>query len=193
MGLEVGTAISIISTVAGVVGSIAQGNQAAAADRYQAQIARNNALSAEYAAQDAKRRGEIAATNEALKTRQQIGTQRTAIAGGGIDVGSATAVDTVGDTARVGTLDIATIRSNAAREAYAYRQQGSGFTANANLYDSKAGNDQTAGYFNASATALNGFGSVASKWYTVRPSTPTDPSRTVGALSRSASVGGGFY
>lgn len=190
MGLEVGTAISLISTAVGVVGSIAQGNQAAAADQYQAQIARNNALSAEYAAQDAKRRGEIEATNQALKTRQLIGTQRTAIAGAGVDVGSATAVDTVGDTAKIGTLDVATIRSNAAREAYAYRQQGAGFSANAGLYDSKAGNDQAAGYLNAGATALNGLGTVAAKWYTVAP---TDPTRTTGALSRSASVGAGFY
>lgn len=188
MGLEVGLAVA--STVMGVVGAISKGNQEAATAQYQATIARNNALSAEYAAQDAKRRGEIAATNEALKTRQQIGTQRTAIAGGGIDVGSATAVDTVGDTARVGTLDIATIRSNAAREAYAYRQQGANFTANANLDDFAASNAKTAGYMNAASTALNGFGTVAAKWYTVAP---TDPTRTTGALSRSESVGGGFY
>lgn len=191
MGLEVGLAVA--STVIGVVGAISQGQQQAATDRYQAQIAKNNALSAEYAAQDATRRGEIAATNSALKTRQQIGTQRTAIAGGGIDVGSATAVDTVGDTTRIGTFDQLTLRSNAAREAYSYRQQGSNFTANANLLESKASNDETAGYLNAAGTAISGFGTVASKWYTMKPPVPTDPTRTVGALSRSETVGGGFY
>src|SRR4051812_38068526 len=69
-----------------------------AAYNAQGQIAENNAEIAQSQAQDALRRGEVAASNQGLKTRQLKGAQRAQLAANGVDLGVGTAQNILTDT-----------------------------------------------------------------------------------------------
>lgn len=94
---------------------IAQGKQAEA-------DAKTNARIAEFQAQDALLRG----TKEEERYRRliamTIGTQRAEFGARNVTT-SGTALDILSDTAQIGGEDVATIRSNAAREAWGYRNR----------------------------------------------------------------------
>jgi hypothetical protein len=112
---------------------------------------------AEYAAQDAVQRGE----QEAIKVRQRAdqikGAQRSKMAAGGVDLGVGTAAELQSQTDFFGLQDVATTRSNAAREAWSDRVQGANFRAQGDAA-AKQGNLQ------AFSTALGTAGQVAGKW-----------------------------
>lgn len=112
-----------IAISAQAAGSLLGAGAEKAAGDANAAIQANNADLARYAAQDALRRGAL--DEQALKQRigQIIGSQRAAYGGGGIALDSGTALDIGLDTARTGAIDVATIRLNAANEAWGYRQR----------------------------------------------------------------------
>lgn len=82
-----------------------------------------NAALADLQAQDAIARGGVAGNQRGLQVRQDVGTARAALAGQGVNLDVGTAVDVQSGIARLGALDIATIRNNAAREAWGYTTQ----------------------------------------------------------------------
>lgn len=124
-----GGELALASIAAGSVLGAGAEKQAGEAN---ANIEANNARIARQAANDALRRGAV--DEQALKQRigQIIGSQRAAYAGGGIALDSGTALAMSEDTARTGAIDVATIRLNAANEAWSYRQR-----AKAQDYQSK--------------------------------------------------------
>jgi len=167
----VGTGVSAIGAInqsaAQSAAQTAQGNQLA----YQAQVARYNQQIMERNASLAEERGRIAEQNKRLQTGQMIGSQRAALAAQGADVNTGSPLDIQKDTAQAGEYDAATIRSNAAYEAYGYRLQGWGAGSNASLLQAGASNSyaaasRTAGMlpFTLGATLLSGASSVANKW-----------------------------
>lgn len=152
------TTIALIATAAaGTVSAVSSYQQGQVAK----QIARNNATMAEYAAQDAQRRGEEEAASIQRKAAGLKGTQRSLMAARGLDLGVGTAAEIQDQTDFFGETDAATARYNAARDAWAYRaqgqdmrQQGKWAARNANMQ--------------AFSTLLGTAGSVAGKWGTAK-------------------------
>jgi hypothetical protein len=128
-----GQAGGIFSAAAALGGGIAQSQ----ASRAQGNIARTqsevNAKVAEGQASDAIRRGEREAMAQKAKVRQTMGAQRAAQAAQGIDIGSDSAIGVVGDTAYYGEIDVQTIKNNAYREAFGYKQQASNIRSQGRL------------------------------------------------------------
>lgn len=154
-------AVSVISAAVGTAGAIQQNQTAQAQSSYQAQVARNNAILADRAAKRAEQQGEIAAKNNADKARALKGRQLASLAANGVDVGSGTAVDILGDTAAQAQLDQNTIRDNALQTANNYRAQGSQFRSESDLY----GSSSPGTFSGVGGTLLTGTGKVADKWY----------------------------
>lgn len=130
--------LALVPVALAAVSSFQQANASKKQNEYQAAVASNNAQVAEWQANDAIQRGNVAATNERRKGQQQMGTQRAAMAAAGLDVSTGSALSILEDTDYFNQTDQQTIRSSAAREAYGYRVQGSNAQAAANLYSSTA-------------------------------------------------------
>jgi hypothetical protein len=89
-----------------------------------AEQARLNSIRAEYAAKDAEARGSAEAATITTKGTQTIASARVATAASGIELDSPTALNVSSTTRAYSALDALMAKSNAAREAYGYRQQG---------------------------------------------------------------------
>lgn len=161
---SVAAAASVASVGIGAVGAIQQGNAQAAAARYSAQVAANNAIIANQNATFAAQEGEANAGAEGMKTRATAGAIKTNQAAGGIDVHSGSAVDTQASQAEIGQLNALTIRSNAARKAYGYQTEASSDTAQSQLDTSQAKNDRTAGVLKAGTTILGAAANPNANW-----------------------------
>lgn len=151
-------AISLAATIGGATltaGSMYQQSQVAEA------TARNNAKMAEYAAQDAQRRGEEDATAIQRKAAALKSSQRVSLAAKGLDLTYGTAADLQDQTDFFGQSDVATTRTNAAREAWNARARGEQALALGRA-DSLNSSMQAAG------SLIGGAGQVADKWYTYR-------------------------
>lgn len=121
--------------------------------------ARNNATMAEYAAQDAQRRGEEEATAIQRKGAALKSAQRVNLASKGLDIGYGTAGDLQDQVDFFTQSDVATARTNARREAWNFRAQGQ-----QSLALGKA--DSLNAMYGAAGSLLGGAGQVADKWYT---------------------------
>lgn len=130
---------------------------------YQAQMARNNAQLAEWQAQDAVTRGASAEGNQRLKVASFKSSQRASMAARGIALDEGSPLDILVTTDVMGEADALTVRDNASREAWALREQGKGYTANAGLLQMR-GNSESP-LMAAGSTLLTGAASVASQWY----------------------------
>ena len=129
---------------------------------YNAAIQRNNATIAEYQAKDAVARGDKATEDHMRKVAQLKGSQKASMAARGLDLSEGTPLNILTDTDLFGEIDANTIQTNAAREAWGYRAQGSNSTAQANLYKAQADNQNP---LMAGATSLlSNAGSVADRW-----------------------------
>ena len=166
--LPIMIATTVLSTAAGVAGSVAQGQAAKQQANYQAAVARNNAIIAERKAADARERGEVEAQQQRLRTQQLIGRQRASAAGRGVQVDEGSALDVTADTAALGELDALTIRSNAEREALGFEAEGRGFQAEGELAQARGRTAQTDALFEAGGTFLSGASRVSERWYQLR-------------------------
>lgn len=146
-------------------GQIQEGNQASDMYKYQAQVAKNNAELAKDAAKDAEIRGENAAQQTRLRTRQVIGNYRASAAARGVEVDSGSALDTTVDLAGIGELDALLIKDNATREAWGYNNQAIQFQDNAKLDKKASVNVKRAAGTAAFGTLLGTGSSVAARWY----------------------------
>ena len=122
------------------------------------QVGRNNQIMAEYAAQDAIKRGEQEAINLRRQGDQMRGALRSRMAANGLDLGEGTPAELIDQADFFTQSDIATTRTNAAREAWSYRTQGNNAAA---MGDAQA----SASNLQAFGTLLGGAGQVANKWY----------------------------
>jgi len=106
---------------------------------YQAAIARNNAQIADYQATIALEVGQRQEQAQRYKTAAMAGDQRAALAANGVAMGEGSAAEIQASTAYMGEIDALTIRDNAARQAWALREQGRGYTADAGFQQGVAG------------------------------------------------------
>lgn len=146
-----------------------QGSQANK-DAYgmQAAVSKRNAQVADWQAEDATRRGKVAASDQRIKNNQLKGTQRARLAANGVDLGHGSALQILADTDYFGDIDAGRIEDNAAREAWAIRQQAAGFRADASLLQARADSERP--WLAAGTSLLTSAGRVAGNWYTPKPS-----------------------
>lgn len=112
------TMIAIGMTAAGAV---AQGVAAERRGDFQEKVANYNAKVDEQKAQQAIELGAQEEAQHRQRVRQVQASQRAAMAGSGAVVGEGTFGNILDDTAKAGEFDALQIRSNAARQAWAYR------------------------------------------------------------------------
>lgn len=134
-----------------------QANKAAA--EYQAAIQENNAKIARWQAEDAMERGLREEAAKRLQTARMLASQRATMAARGLDLDEGSPFDVLVGTAYIGELDALTIRDNAAKEAWAIRERGKGFTSEAELYRMKAANEKP--LFSAAGSLLTSATEVA--------------------------------
>ena len=164
--LKIGSLLSSgVGTIMRMQGQAQQAQAMQASANYQAAVARNNQMIANFQAQDALERGKIAARRSRMATAQMKGRQRTAQAGMGVIVDEDSSLDLLGDTAELGMLDELGIQANAEREAFQLRSRAQNFGNEAALLNLRVANAPSSG---ALGTAVSGLGSVASKWYSFR-------------------------
>lgn len=123
------------------------------------QVGRNNQIMAEYAAQDAEKRGEVEAQQVAQRARALKGAQRSRMAAAGLDLGVGTQADILEGTDFFASQDVATTRTNARKAAWSARASGNQAAA-----EGRFAADQ--GRLQAFSTLLGTAGQVAGKWKT---------------------------
>lgn len=162
MGLETIVAGAAIgSAVIGGIGAIQQSQASASAAGFNAKVAAQNAQIATQNANYSGAEGEQNIAASGAKTRAQIGATIANQGASGVDVNSGSAVNVRESEAKLGMLNALNIRSQAARQAYGYETQASGFEGQSRLDRSEQSNDKVSGYLNAGATVLGGAGSAA--------------------------------
>lgn len=170
MGIDAGVleTVSLVSTIAGgaisAVGAIQQGQATAAADRYQAQVAANNAQIAQQNARMATQKGEIEAENQGMKNRAAMGAITAEQSASGVDVNTGSASNVRKSQDIIGMTDVSQIRQNAAIENYGYRSQGMAYTAQEQLDTAAASNASTAGFIGAGTSLLGSAGRAAGQY-----------------------------
>jgi hypothetical protein len=172
VGLGTVATASLAATVASGVmaagGAIKQGQAAKQQANYQSAVDRNNATIAGWQADDATKRGQIEEQRQRLATSRLAGAQRAGMASNGIEIGSGSPLDVLTDTAMLGELDALTIRSNAEREAYGARVQGSNLMAQSSLTRMAGRNAQQASYISAGGSLLSTVGTAADRYSTYK-------------------------
>lgn len=164
-------ALPAISAVAGLAGAgisaagaYEQGQAASESYSYQSQVAANNAKLAQQQGKLDIQSGEIAAVDQGLKTRAKVGSEKAQQGASGIDVNTGSAADVRAGTASMGMLDVSTIRSNAAKKAYADEVQANSDTAQGQL-DTFAGEQaETGADIGAAGTLLSGVSTVGGNY-----------------------------
>ena len=155
------TGLLVASTLMGAAGQIQQGNAAAAARRYNQQVAEMNAKIADNQARDALERGKIEEQKKRREVAQISGRQQAAMAANGVDISFGSPLDVLADTAIQGELDALTIRSNTYREEYDYRVKGANQRAQGSLARMEGDAAKTGSLLSAGATILGGATNVA--------------------------------
>lgn len=161
---QAGMAATGVGAITSAIGSLQYGEAAASADKYQGQIALNNAAIAKKNASTVGEEGEISAGTQGLKNRSNIGSITANQGANGVDVNSGSAVDVRKSADLVGQMDAMTIRSNAAREAYGYQTQASNFKGEAGLKASEATDALSSSYLGASSSLLGGASSLGKQY-----------------------------
>lgn len=119
--------------------------------------AQANAATAEQNAQDATARGDKDAAAVRRQSQQAVGSQRAIYSARGLDISEGTPGDVIDQTDFFGQSDAATTRTNARKEAFAYRSQQAGFQAEATSQNP---------WLSGGGALLAGAGTVANRWYT---------------------------
>lgn len=155
----------VVAAAVSTYSAISTANTASATASYNAKVAANNQIIADQAAVTAKQEGDITQQQKAYQEDVLVGQQKAGLAANGVDVGSGSALDLVGDTKKAGEFDQLTIQNNAARTA-------AGFTNQGISYQNQAGVDQAAssaalqgGELKAASSVVSGAGQVAGQWY----------------------------
>jgi hypothetical protein len=160
----IGAAAGVLGAGVGAYGAIEQGNATSAADKYNAQIAANNAIIATQSANYAGAAGTAQAEQVGLQSRTKLGSIVANEGASGVDINSKSNLQVQSSARELGELNAITIRSNAARTAYGYQVQGANDTAQSNLDTFSAGQAETAGDIGAASSVLGGLGSAASNY-----------------------------
>lgn len=106
--------------------------------KFQSAMAKNNAIMAENQAQDASNRGGEEAARIAAQAARVRSRQIATAAGSGIDIQSNSVQSQLEDTDFLSEMDRATVRSNAARQAWGFRVEADNLNATSAMYSATA-------------------------------------------------------
>lgn len=153
------TAMQAISLAATVGGTVLSAGSAYQQSQVAQQTANNNAKTAEYQAQEAQRLGEKQAIEVQRKGAAMKSAQRVSLAAKGLDLGYGTAADLQDQTDFFTQSDVATTRTNAAKDAWGKRAQGANYRGQANAENP---------LMMAGGSLLSGAAQVSDKWNTYK-------------------------
>lgn len=163
MGLPL-LGVGLAGTALGAFGAYESGQAQSAAANYQAQVAANNANIARQNASFESAAGESKLVTEGLKTRALVGKEKANTAASGVDVNAGSTAAVRAGTQEMGLLDALTIRSNAAKQAWAQEVQATSDQAQSQLYKFEGSQAQTAGDIGAAASLLSGASTVGGNY-----------------------------
>lgn len=132
---------------------------------YQQSVAQGNALLADQQATDALSQGTYAEMNLRQRTAQVKGAQRAAFAANGVALNEGSPAQVAASTDAMRDADIATIRNNAARQAWGYRMQAGNYGARGKAFGAAA--DAVSPVTSGATSLLGSANGVASKWYDI--------------------------
>jgi hypothetical protein len=160
----IGMGASLAGGILGAVGAEKSGQAQQAMYNYQAGVAKINSQIDLQNADYARKQGEIQATQFGLKEAQVEAGIKTTQAASNLDVNSGSNLDVQRSQRTLGQMDMAQIRSNAAKTAYDFDVK-STMDLNQSTLDVVAGqNAKTAGDIQAMSSIIGSVGSVATKW-----------------------------
>jgi hypothetical protein len=148
---------TIVMGVAALAGGLYAADQQKQAGRYEQEVAEQNAKLDRVRQDQAREAGNIQEEQQRARVRQVLASQRAAFAAQGVDIGTGTPLDVLGETAGMGYADALTMRSNALREAWGYGVSATN-EQNRGRFARWSGNSQATG------TLLSTASSVAGSW-----------------------------
>lgn len=120
--------LAALAQASGAISSAGQGYSGYASNiaqgQFQGGIQDINARMAGLKENEAIARGDVMAERRGLQTQQEIGKQRVALAGNQVNVNTGSAANIQVDTAAAGAVDQATLRRDAALQAWGYGMEG---------------------------------------------------------------------
>lgn len=165
------SALAGLSIGATIAGGAAQAQGAAFSGQaqqqsylYQAGVANINQQIAKQNQDYALNAGEQQAEKYGMAGGQRLGSIKASQGSSGLDVNSGSAVAVRAGESKVIHMDLDQIRSNAAKTAYDYDTQATGFENQAKLYRMAGANAKTAASINVESSILGTASSVAGKW-----------------------------
>lgn len=156
--------IALGSAAAGAYGAYQQAEGQKNMYEYQSKVADNNAKVAEYAAMDAKQRGEFEAMQIERRTAQEKGALRVQQAAAGLDLNNGSVAALQDQVDFFGQQDKAIARSNAEKNVWGARVQAGNARSEAGMLRTAADNISPTDA--AAMSLISSAGQVASKWYT---------------------------
>ena len=162
--VTIGIGATVASGIIGGAGSLMAGDASAAASGYKAQMSYYNAMIAARKAEMAMQAGEIAAANQGLVTRAQIGSQKAAQAAGGVDVNTGSAPLVRAGTQQFGQVDVLNKKADAAEKAYGYQLESWSDAQNAKIRQAEGESAQKAGVIGGISSLLSSVSSIAGKY-----------------------------
>lgn len=160
----VGLGASLAGGLLSAFGAEKSGQASQRMYNYQAGIARVNADIDRQNSEWTLTQGETQATQYGMKAAQQRGQIIAAQGASGLDVNSGSNVDVQRSQKAITDIDMAQIRSNAAKTAFDYRTKATTDENQATLYTMAGENAKEAGDLNALGSIIGTAGSVSSKW-----------------------------
>lgn len=158
--------LAIASTAIGAVGTIAQGQAAMNAAKYNAQVAEMNAKISDKKAADALERGRLEEQKKRMEVAGIKGRQLAAMGANNVDVSFGSPLEMINDTAYMGEMDALIVRTNANRESYDYRVQAVNQRAQGQLSLMEGKSKLTGSFLSAFGSAIGGFGDAWGKYQT---------------------------
>lgn len=162
----------LIAGIAGIAGAginamgqMGAMNAQSANAAYKAQVAANNQKIALENAGMETQSGEINAGNRGLKTRAQIGATKAGEGASGVDVNTGSFAKARASEAERGMTDALTIRSEAAKKAWAYETQAANFGAESQLDRAEADQASAAAPWVGIGSFLSSASSVGEKYW----------------------------
>lgn len=156
--------LALVGAAIGAAGTIVSGVSASNAQKYQAQVAENNAAIARQNAEYAMQAGHAETEKTSLKGAANLSNIKAGQAASGVDINSGSAVDVQASQRETNKLDSETTLNNAQLKAYGYRTQETGFKAEAQLNRAAATSTLIGTGFSAAGGLLGSASSLSPSW-----------------------------
>lgn len=145
----------VVGAVSSTVGILTQGLAAGRQAAYQSQVAANNAIIAQQNANYAIQAGEAKATDIGLQERGKLGAVTAGLAANNLNINTGSAADTRETQREMGEINIQRERQAGQLNAYGFRSQEAGFTAESQLLQSEAQQAPIGAAFGAAGSLLS--------------------------------------